>query len=184
MKLEMSSKDIEQIRRAFERLPGDIQTKAMRRAMARIGQMTRTRIVQKLGPHTKMPRSIVAALTTAHFNAGGNTSKTVVESGWIPLQKLGAVQNAAGTFVNLRGSYRHAFIATMKSGHVGVFRSIPGTQMQSATRKRAQIRELFGANPAHAVANNPEIYLDVLAQVIEDHFYPRVVHEVDRLLPR
>jgi hypothetical protein len=153
--------------------------------------MARTHIVKKLGPHTKMPRSIVAALTTAHFNAGGNTSKTVVESGWIPLQKLGAVQNQSGTFVNLRGSYKHAFVATMKSGHVGVFRSIPGTQLAAdlskgsdRRRPRQQIRELFGANPAHAITKNPEVYLDIVAEIIQDYFYPRVVHEIERLLPR
>lgn len=192
MRLEMSSDDIADLERAFLRLPGEIRTKAMRRAMTRLSQTARTRIVARLGPHTNMPRSIVAALTTAHFNAGGNTSRVVVESGWIPLHKLGAVQSGTGTYVNLRGSYRHAFIAAFGSGHVGVLRRIPGTQMKSASRqkrsgkpqKREQIRELFGANPAHAVTNNPDVYLDVLAGVIEDYFFARVVHEIDRLLPR
>ncbi|NTF32303.1 hypothetical protein [Rhizobium skierniewicense] len=184
MKLEMSSKDMEQLQRAFQRLPGEIQSKAMRRAMTRLSQTARTRIVARLGPHTQMPRELVAALTTAHFNAGGNTAKVVAESGWIPLQRLGAVQNASGVYARLRGSYRHAFVAAMKSGHVGAFRRVPGTQMSSSTGKREQIRELFAANPAHAITNNPDVYLDVLAGVIEDYFFPRLVHEIDRLLPR
>ncbi len=184
MRLEMNSKDFEELERAFRRLPGEIRTKAMRRAMTRVAQTARSRIVARLGPHTQMPRDLVAALTTAHFNAGGNTSKVVAESGWIPLQRLGAVQNATGVYAKLRGSYRHAFIAAMKSGHVGAFRRMPGTQMSSATGRREQIRELFAANPAHAITNNPDVYLDVLAGVIEDYFFPRVVHEIERLLPR
>jgi len=94
------------------------------------------------------------------------------------------VQNASGVYAKLRGSYRHAFIAAMKNGHVGAFRRVPGTQISSATAKREQIRELFAANPAHAITNNPDVYLDVLAGVIEDYFFPRVVHEIERLLPR
>ena len=184
MKLEMSSRDLDDLQRAFLRLPGEIRTKAMRRAMTRLAQTARTRIVARLGPHTQMPRDIVAALTTANFNAGGNTARVVAESGWIPLQRLGAVQNASGVYAKLRGSYRHAFVAGMKSGHVGVFRRVPGTQMASARSKREQIRELFAANPAHAITNNPDVYLDVLAGVIEEYFFPRMVHEIERLLPR
>lgn len=51
-------------------------------------------------------------------------------------------------------------------------------------KSRQAIRELFGANPAHAIVNNPQVYLEVLAALIEDHLAPRVLHEMDRLLPR
>ncbi len=177
--------DLRQLRQAIERLPGDIKTKAMRRAMTRLTEMARSRIVARSAKHTKMPPDVVRSLTTAAFNAGGGTSKVVVESGWIPVQRLGAVQNAEGVYTKLRGSYRHAFVAAMKSGHVGTFRRIPGTQMASQTgRKREQIREMFAANPANAITNNPDVYLDVLAELIEEHLYPRVIHEIERLLPR
>ncbi|MBB4952764.1 hypothetical protein H4S14_000806 [Agrobacterium vitis] len=183
MRLEIDAKELEQLRRAIERLPGEIKTKAMVRAMRRLSQMARPRIVQRDAKHTNMPRSLVAAMTTTSFNAGGNTSRVTVESGWIPLQRLGAVQNSRGVYVKTRGSYRHAFVAGMKSGHVGVFQRVPDTQMASSNgRKREQIRELFGANPAHAITNNPEIYLDVMAELIQDYLYPRMVHEIGRLL--
>jgi hypothetical protein len=42
---------------------------------------------------------------------------------------------------------------------------------------------LFGPNPAHAITNNPEVYLDVLAEIIRDHLAPRMLHEIGRLLP-
>jgi len=39
MRLEMNSKDFEELERAFRRLPGEIRTKAMRRAMTRVAQI-------------------------------------------------------------------------------------------------------------------------------------------------
>ena len=178
--LKLDDHDLQQLRRAIERLPGEIKSKAMRRAMGRLQRMARTRIVDRSSKHTQMPKALVASMTTASFNAGGNTSRVTMESGWIPLQRLGAVQNASGVYVNLRGSYRHAFVAQMSSGHVGVFRRVPGTQMAKGRGQR--LREQFAANPAHAVTNNPEVYLEILAELIEEHLYPRYAHEVNYLL--
>ncbi|SMD18480.1 hypothetical protein [Rhizobium sp. RU36D] len=181
--LKIDDKDLAQLRRAIERLPGEIKTKAMRRAMSRLTAMAKTRIVARNAPHTKMPPALVRAMTTGHFNAGGNSSRLVVQSGWVHLQKLGAVQTDSGVFVNLRGSYKHAFQATMKSGHVGIFARILETQMPGVKHKREQIVELFAANPAHAITKKPDIYLEVLAELIESHLFPRYAHEVTRLLP-
>jgi hypothetical protein len=181
--LKIDDRDLVQLRRAIERVPGEIKVKAMNQAMRRMTQMARTLIVDRNAKHVKLPKEIIAKLTTTSFNAGGNTSKITVESGWIPLQRLGAVQNATGVYVNLRGSYRHAFIAAMKSGHVGVFQRIPGTHMPGNPAKE-QIRELFGPNPAHAITNNPDVYLDVMTQIIEDNLYPRFVHELEFILSK
>ncbi|OLP56825.1 hypothetical protein BJF92_12195 [Rhizobium rhizosphaerae] len=182
MDLKLSSADIAQLQRSFQRMPGEIQTKVLARVMRRLGSMARTRIVARSSKHTQMPAAIVRALTTAAFNAGGNTSTVVVNSNWIPLQALGAVQNAKGSYVNRRGQYDHAFVAQFASGHVGVMQRIPGTQMPSRQTKREQIRELFGANPAHAITNDPETYLDVMAEVIQEYMLPRMVHELERVL--
>ncbi|NTI92282.1 hypothetical protein G6L78_01420 [Agrobacterium rhizogenes] len=173
--LRIDDHELAQLRRAIERVPGEIKVKAMSRAMRRMGQMARTRIVDRNAKHVKLPKQLVAALTTAAFNAGGNTSKVTVESGWIQLQRLGAVQSSSGVYVNVRGSYRHAFVAAMKSGHVGVFRRVSGSR---------QIRELFGPNPAHAITNNPDVYLDILATLIEGTLYPRYVHELEFILSK
>lgn len=181
--LKIDDRDLVQLRRAIERLPGEVKGKAMRRAMTRMTQMARTRIVDRNAKHVKLPKQVIADLTTAAFNSGGNISQVTVESGWIPLQRLGAVQNATGVYVNVRGSYRHAFVAAMKSGHVGVFRRVPGTHMSSNPNKE-QIRELFGPNPAHAITNNPDVYLDILAKLIEENLYPRFVHEVEFILSK
>ena len=41
-----------------------------------------------------------------------------------------------------------------------------------------------GPNPAHDITNNPDVFLAVLTEVMEEHLLPRYLHEVDRLLPR
>jgi len=167
--------EIDMLGRAIARLPGEIKTKAVARAMIRMRDMARTRVVRRSSERTDIPVGMVRALTTAHMNAGGHSLEVVEKSGWIPLAKLGARQTATGVSVRNRGSYRSAFIAGMASGHRGV--------MMRNGKARLPIHELFGANPAHDVTNNPDEFLPVLAELIEEHLAPRVLHELGRLLP-
>ncbi|WP_082529970.1 hypothetical protein [Rhizobium sp. Root1203] len=168
--------EILNLSRAIKALPEAIKTKAMASAMRRMREMARSRIVKRNAEHTRLPPGVVRKLTTSRFNAGGNTQEVIVKSGWIPLQKLGATQTSRGVRVRGRGSYAHAFLSEMDSGHRAVAMRVGD--------KRLPIRELFGPNPAHAITNNPEVYLDVLAEIIEQNLAPRVLHEIERLLPR
>lgn len=174
--VRFDASEIEHLSRAIANLPGQIKTKAMASAMRRMRDMARTRVVRRSAERTDLPVRKVQALTKAFFNAGGNTIEVIERSGWIPLADLGATQTANGVRVRGRGSYRSAFLAQMKSGHRGV--------MKRVGKARLPIRELFGPNPAHDVTNNPDEFVQVLAELIEDSLAPRVLHELDRLLPR
>jgi hypothetical protein len=169
--------ELDQLGRAFRNLPGEIKTKAMARAMRRMRDMARTQVVRLGAERVDIPVGKVRERTTAQFNAGGNTIEVIEKSGWIALYELGARRTRVGVSVKLRGSYRHAFIASMSSGHSGVMRRVKGAG-------RLPIRELFGPNPAHDVTNNPEDYLQTMATLIEDNLAPRVMHEILNLLPR
>lgn len=177
MDVHFDARELETLARAINRLPGEIKAKAMGRAMRRMRDMMRTRVVRLGAERVKIPASRIRQLTTAHFNAGGNSIDVVEKSGWIPLYKLGATETKRGVRVRGRGSYQRAFLAQMKSGHRGVFRRVKGAG-------RYPIRELFGPNPAHDITNNPDEYLELLAELIETHLAGRVLHEIDRLLPR
>ncbi len=161
--------------RAIWKLPGEIQAKAFARAGSRVVKQARTAYLRRAAPRLKLPQKVIREKTTAKFNAGGSTAEVVVRSGWIPLAKLGASQTRKGVRVRSRGSYRHAFMAQMASGHVGV--------MMRTSARRLPIRELFGPNPAHDITNNDDVYLAVLAEVIDEALAPRVLHELNRLLP-
>ncbi|MDB5582818.1 MAG: hypothetical protein JWR80_7994 [Bradyrhizobium sp.] len=174
--IRFDARDFEQLGRAFLNLPGEIKTKAMARAMRRMRDMARTRVVRRGAERIDVPVGKVRERTTAYFNAGGNTIEVIEKSGWIALYELGATQTPKGVRVKLRGSYRHAFITGMASGHKGVFHRVG--------KERIPIRELFGPNPAHDITNNPDVYLDVMGELIENELLPRVLHELDRILPR
>ena len=173
--------EIEALSRAIGRLPEGIKTKAMASAMRRMRDMARTRFVKRNAERVNIQQKYVREVTTAYFNAGGNTIDLVERSGWIPVYKMNPqldpdARGISVRFLDARGSYKQAFIAKMKSGHEGVFKRVGSA--------RLPIREMFGPNPAHDVTNNPEVYLDVLAEIIQDHLAPRFLHELDRLLPR
>lgn len=172
----IDSSDFVHLSRAINRLPGEIKAKAFARAMSRVTQTVKTRLVKRNAEHTHMPQMLVRERTTARFNGGGHTIEAVVRSNWIGLHKLGAKQTAKGVTVRGRGNFPHAFVAGMASGHAGVF--------QRVGKSRLPIQELFAANPAHAVTNNPDVYLEVLAGVIDDVLMGRVLHELGRLLPQ
>ncbi|MDO6965811.1 hypothetical protein [Rhizobium alvei] len=174
--IRFDASEFEQLGRAFRNLPGEIKAKAMARAMSRMRDMARTRIIRLGSDRIDIPQKHIRERATAYFNSGSSTIEVVERSGWIALYELGASQTRRGVSVKLRGSYRHAFIAAMGSGHKGVMRRVGSEQLP--------IRELFGPNPAHDITNNPDDYLDVMEEIIEQNILPRVIHEIDRLLPR
>lgn len=175
MSIQVDTSDFVHLSRAIGKLPAEIKAKAFARAGRRVAEMTRTRLIKRQAPRLKLPQKVIRERTTAMFNAGGNTAEVVVRSKWIPLAKLGAVQTKKGVRVRLRGSYRSAFMARMASGHVGV--------MKRVGSERLPIRELFGPNPAHDITNNDEVYLALMAEVMDEHLVPRVLHELGRMLP-
>lgn len=172
--LQADAVEFRALSRAIGRLPGDIKAKAFARAMRRMRDMARTRIVNRSAEHSKAPKHLIRARTTARV-AAVDSIETRMKSDWIGLYKYGARQTRTGVTVKGRGSYKSAFLAKVGSGHVGVFDRVGSA--------RLPIQELFGANPAHAIANNPDVYLEVLAGLIDEALMPRVLHELSRLMP-
>lgn len=175
--LRFDASEIADLSRALSKVPADIKAKAFSRAMRRIGEMTRTGVIAESVKRTKSPPSIVRRATSrAFFSQSDSSLELKMKSGWIGIIKLGARQTREGVNTKLRGSYRSAFIATMSSGHRAV--------MMRSGKARTPIHELFGPNPAHDVVNNPDEFVNVLANIIEQRLTPRVLHEIENLLRR
>lgn len=174
--LNFDASEFRAIDRALGNLPGEIRAKVMARALGRISQMARTKAIKRAAERVDIRQTHVRERTALAFNAGRATIDVIVRSGWLPLYHLGATQTASGVTVKLRGSYKSAFLATMKSGHSGV--------MKRQGTERLPIRELFGPNPASDIKNHEQIYLDALQELIETHLLPRVKHEIFRALPK
>jgi hypothetical protein len=173
MDIRFDASELAQLGRVFQRLPAELKARAFSRAMGRMRDMARTRVVKRSAERTDLPPSIVRAITTAKLVGGGAAIEIAERSGWIALSRLNAKQNSKGVAVRGRGSIRHAFI--LKSGSKAV--------MIREGDERYPIKELFGPNPAHDIVNNEDVFLKVLVDLIEDHLAPRVLHEIERLLP-
>jgi len=172
--VHIDARDFDQLARALNRLPGEIKAKAIARALRRVGEMARTRVVRRAAQQSGMPQRDVRSRTLM-FNAGGSTQEIVMRSEWWPLFKLGgARQTATGVTVRNWGHHKGTFIAGMKSKHSGVFRR--------EGKARLPIRELWGPNPVSFVLDHADEYEAILEQVADDMMLPRLLHEVDRLL--
>lgn len=159
---------------AFGKLPATIKATVMARAMSRVAQMGATRIARLAADRVNIPVGLVRERTRPFQKEG--EAVVVVRSNWISLYKIGARQTRTGVTVRARGSYRHAFIAAMGSGHTGV--------MLREGNKRLPITELFGPNPAHDIERNPGDYQQLVADVAESYVLPRMLQELSRALPR
>lgn len=168
----VDSRDYARFAAAFNRLPADIKAKAFNRAMRRVRDMTKTRIVRAASEWTDTPQKFIRPGTTARESSADITVR--MRTKWISLVKLGARQGSAGVRVKGRPLLKGAFIAGMKSGHVGVFHRLGP--------KRLPIHELYGANPAHAINRRPDFFRDQLIEIAEQHLVPRILHEVERLI--
>lgn len=104
---------------------------------------------------------IKRALTVNRASSGNLTAAVVASGRPIPLIKYGARQVSSGVSVDVlngRKVIANAFIATMPSGHKGVFVRVGKTHKKVNKRGRAQwsglpIKELFGPSVPNGLAN-------------------------------
>ncbi len=96
----------------------------------------------------------------------------------IPLINYGARQTAKGVSVNVKNGRKvipHAFVATMRSGHTGVFIRTGKPHLKQSRNAKAgkrtdnlPIDELFGPSIPSAFAN--DVVQDAVADAIEERF--------------
>lgn len=180
--IKFDASEIDALGKAFAKLPGEIKAKAFARAMKRMATMSRTRVVRISARRTDLSQSLIRELTTAALNTGTASAEVVMKSGWLPLYDLPHTITPEGAEVPGRGLLKSAFKAKMKSGHEGIFINSGGYNKKS--KRNNAVKELFGPNPAHDVTNNPEEFIKILAELIEEHLAPRFLHEIGRLLPK
>lgn len=159
---------------AFARLPAEIRAKVTARAMARVADMGRTRVVRRIAERVDLPPGIVRDKTHAYVDAQGAVIR--VKTNWISLYRIGARQTRSGVTVRARGSYKSAFIATMNGG-TAVFKREDGAG-------RFPVTALYGPNPAHDIRTSPQVYQDLMNELAEKVVMPRLLHELGRILPK
>lgn len=173
--MQVDASDFFRLSRAMDNLPTAIKYRVINRSLHRMQTMGKTRVVRLAAQRVSLAQKHIRPNVKTPFGKGLSKREIVVRTSWIPLGKLGPRQTRRGVTVPKRGSFRSAFIATMSSGHTGVFKR--------KTTRSTPIFELHGPNPANDIATSPDPYQDLLSELIRDDLGNRMIHELSRALP-
>lgn len=165
----------------FQDKPTQI-TKAMVRALNRSVLAGRTLLAKNISADTGLASADVkAAVVMREASLGNPTARIASSLQRIPLIKFNATgpvpSRGKGRGVKARvpggaGQYPNAFIAEMKSGHVGVFQRVPGAQRHGPKPNRSQlpIYELHGPSIGHVFSRHRQAAVDRMLEQLEKTF--------------
>ncbi|MAW86474.1 MAG: hypothetical protein CMJ42_08090 [Phyllobacteriaceae bacterium] len=177
--VKIDTSELRDLEKRLANVPNEVKVKAFHAARKHVANKLRTQVGRKLAKYTRLKYGTVRPLLQSSAS-GANALEVKVKSRWISLTKLdGTYQSDEGVETKLHGSYKSAFIATMRStGHKGAFRRLEGDQ-------RLPIGEVFGPNPAHAVGNDRHGEFAKLAEeMAAELILPRYLHEIEFRLGR
>ncbi len=150
---------------------GPKAARAQMRALNRTIEQVRTAATREIAADVGLTQGVVRKSIELTRATPGQLRAALWFSGKrIPLVDFGARQTATGVTYRLgRGSALHAFLATMRSGHAGVFRR--------RNKARLPIAELRGPSLARVFGNHLPDY-----RILSDMLYRKnLAHEVDFL---
>jgi hypothetical protein len=161
------------------------------RALNKVASQVKTNAARQMrdaGYNLKVS-DIKRSLTINRASSGNLNAKVIASGRPIPLIKYGARQVSSGVSVDVlngRKVIANAFIATMPSGHKGVFVRIGKTHKKVTKRGRAvwsglPIKELFGPSVPNGLAN--EAVQAALQELIEQKF-PEILRQQISYLSR
>lgn len=180
--IEVSAETIERVEALLARVPKGAE-RALSNAMNRGLSKMKTGAAKKVREVYAVQSSAINEATNTRIQKAstGNLAGYIHFSGYkIPLYKFKVTPKAPGVRKQVTAAvkkgggtaFENAFIAQMKSGHIGVF--------ERETSKRFPIEEKMGLAMAQMVGNlNVMSELEKEAQKTVDE---RIVHEIDRLL--
>lgn len=150
--ITLKTKDFDlAVKRLKDRAP-----KAIARALNRASVSTRTIMVRRVAQDIGLKVGDVKKVFTEQSATPENlTARVIVRSKRIPLMAWNARQTRRGVTARLPGGagrYPHAFLATMPTGHRGVF--------QRKRPSRLPIRELRGPSITHVFHKHREAGLE------------------------
>lgn len=162
------------------------EIRAIVRALNKTAMQARTQAVREVrAVGYNIKASTVRKAITLYRARGDNPVAMLKARGLpIPLIEYGAKQTKSGVSVRVksgRKTLRHAFMATMKSGHTGVFERV-GKGHKRVTKKGRSymsglpIKELYGPSIPDSLSN--EAVEKTLAKFIADKYPAILKHEI------
>jgi hypothetical protein len=162
--------------------------------MNKAGDMGLTQVKAELRRQTGIPLGDMnrsKGLAKKLARKGDLEYEIIARARWTPLSYFGPSQAVAGVRASPWGQrrlFKRTFMATMRSGHVGVYVRVPGKSRReervSASGRRYStelgIRELWGPNLAEELVRDP---VPSVFRVTTEANLPRLInHEVERAL--
>jgi hypothetical protein len=175
--LQIDARDFRVLGAAIQRLPADLKAKAFRSAVNHTGKKARTQITRLAAKYSGLPYRFVRGAAVMRLT--GDDVEIKLRSRWISLAQLGGRQTRKGVSVRGRGSYAGAFKIASSKVHGG-----PAVLIRKGSA-RTPVRELYAANPAHAMgADRHGEFQRMAEEIMASDFAPRLLHEIDRRLAR
>jgi hypothetical protein len=162
----------------MERVKRDVAEVAVVRTLNKVAAQVKTaaaREMRSAGYNLKVS-DIKKSLTTIQATSGSLTARVVASGRPVPLIKYGARMTSRGVSVDVlhgRKLIAGAFIATMPSGHTGVYVRVGNERKKVSKNGRATwsnlpIKELFGPSVPNGLIN--KAVQEALQHLIEEKF--------------
>ena len=178
--------DIRKMTDSLGRFRADMRTKVVRRALTKAGRRANTEAVRAVRSEYKVPaKAVRKALTTRVSTDDAMEVALSLKGSPTPLADLNP--RAYGKIKGKKYKIPHVFIATMSSGHVGVFARGGRSKVAAPTgetygsfsfsSQRLPITELFTFSLAQAFRND-KVLRQVVQRVTRD-FSGLLAHEIE-----
>ena len=178
--IEISVEEMKRAQQLFAGIPKGTE-RAFSNAINRAVSHTKTQAFKEIKRvyAVKQGQLNGATVTRVQKASTGSLTGFVVFSGVkIPLYQFNVSHNSSGKNIRAglkKGSwtaFEHAFVAQMKSGHIGIFERV--------ATKRLPIEEIMGLSGAQMVGNGEIV--EELTKEAEKKVNERVEHEINRIL--
>lgn len=178
--------DASGVRRALSGLRESVSDRAILRALNRAVDAGKTEAVKLTREELSLKAADVRkAIKVRKSGASLSRAEIVIEPKPVPIIDYGARPTRRGVSVKIkrggaRKIVRHAFFATMASGHKGVFKRVPGTI--GPRSRREKIKEVFSTSVGQLFKRRSAV--ERVVQRVSTEFLRRAQHEIRQALRR
>lgn len=182
--IEITSEQIEKVHLLLNNIPRGAE-KALSNVVNRANTTIKSEVIKGITSVYSISQTNIRAETNIKMrtqNTGEGIIGTVLFAGHkLPLYRFNvspkkpsqnSMVKASLMKSNSQTPFEHAFIAEMKSGHVGVFKR--------DTRKRLPVTEYMGLSTAQMAGNS--IVLEKVEEAAQETINKRIEHEISRIL--
>lgn len=181
--IQVNELQLQAAQRMLQAIPGGIDV-VLYRACNDVSITARKEIVRLIRTQLTAVKSSDLKARNVRLTSATRSNPTAridVSGARIPLSRLAARQTKAGvSYTGVRGQGRttikSAFIRTMESGHVGVFRRLG--------KSRLPITELKGPSVPQVLEHVPDFEQGLIEEHLAEQLYKRIDYQTTRLLEK